>query len=87
MSIDHIGLFAINGIVLGAAYFFLIEALRYAEASMVSPFKYVTLLWVILLGQLIWGDVPGMQVLIGAVLIIASGWYILHRESNRRNAA
>jgi len=86
MSIDHIGLFAINGVVLGAAYFFLIEALRYAEASMVSPFKYVTLLWAILLGQLIWDDVPGAQVLIGAVLIIASGWYILHREKYRRNA-
>jgi drug/metabolite transporter (DMT)-like permease len=87
MSVGQIGLFAINGIVLGAAYFFLIEALRHAEASMVSPFKYVTLLWAILLGQVIWGDIPGAQVLMGAVLIIASGWYLLHREAKQRNAA
>jgi drug/metabolite transporter (DMT)-like permease len=87
MSVGQVGLFAINGIVLGTAYFFLIEALRHAEASVVSPFKYVSLLWAIVLGQLIWGDIPGAQVLIGAVLIIASGWYILHREAYRRNAA
>jgi drug/metabolite transporter (DMT)-like permease len=54
---------------------------------MVSPFKYVTLLWAILLGQVIWGDIPGAQVLMGAVLIIASGWYLLHREAKQRNAA
>ena len=87
MSTHHIALFAINGIVLGAAYFFLIEALRLAEASVVSPFKYVTLVWAILLGQLVWGDVPSAQVLIGAVLIVVSGWYILHRETKRRHAA
>jgi drug/metabolite transporter (DMT)-like permease len=87
MSMHHIGLFAINGIVLGAAYFFLIEALRLAEASMVSPFKYVTLIWAILLGRLLWGDVPGAPVLIGAALIVASGLYILHRETKRRNAS
>lgn len=83
MSMSAIGLFAINGLVLGGAYYFLIEALRHAEASMVSPFKYVTLVWAILFGQLVWGDIPAVQVLIGAALIVASGWYILRRETIR----
>lgn len=87
MSMHHIGLFAINGIVLGAAYFFLIEALRLAEASMVASFKYVTLVWAILLGRLLWGDVPGAPVSIGAALIVASGLYILHSETKRRHPA
>ena len=87
MSMHHIGLFAINGIVLGGAHFFLIEALRLAEASMVSPFKYVTLVWAVLFGLLLWGDAPGASVLIGAALIVASGLYILHRETKRRHTA
>jgi len=87
MSMWHIGLFAINGVVLGAAHFFLIEALRFAEASMVSPFKYVSLIWAILFGQMLWGDTPGARILIGAVLIVASGLYILRRETKRRPAA
>ena len=79
------GLFAANGLVLGGAYFFLIEALRLTEASVIAPFKYATLLWLVLLGMVLWDDIPDVRMFGGAALVVASGLYILHREL-RRNA-
>jgi len=80
ISAVQYGMFAINGLVLGGAYFFLVEALRLAEASVVTPYKYATLIWAILIGIAVWGDLPDLQMLGGAVLVVASGLYILHRE-------
>ena len=76
-------MFAINGFVLGGAYFFLVEALRHAEASVVTPYKYATLIWAILIGMVVWRDSPDLQMLAGAILVVASGLYILHRELRR----
>ena len=84
MEPRHYALFAVNGVVLGGAYFFLIEALRLAEASVVAPYKYVTLLWAILIGAVLWGDLPDIRMLSGALLIVASGLYILHHELTAR---
>ena len=84
MEPRHYALFAVNGLVLGGAYFFLIEALRLAEASVVAPYKYVTLLWAILIGMVLWGDLPDLRMLAGALLVVASGLYILHRELTAR---
>ena len=78
------GLFALNGLVIGGAHFLLIEAFRYGEAALVSPFKYSTVLWATIYGILLFGDVPERSTLIGAAVVIASGLYILHRERRRR---
>ena len=67
----------------GLAHLLSIMALAYAEASTVSPFKYLSLVWGAILGYLIWGDVPDAWVASGAVLVVASGLYILHRERLR----
>ena len=45
------------------------------------PFKYLTLLWAVLLGYVVWGDVPDFYMIVGAAFIIASGLYILYRET------
>lgn len=80
ISAVQYGMFAINGLVLGGAYFFLVEALRLAQASVVSPYKYATLVWAILIGVVVWGDLPDSGMFVGAFLVVASGLYILHRE-------
>ena len=85
ISAIQYGMFAINGLVLGGAYFFLVEALRLAEASLVTPYKYATLIWAILIGIAVWGDLPDLQMLGGAVLVVASGLYILHRVLRTAN--
>ena len=69
-----------NGILNGAAHFLIIEALRLGEASAVAPYKYTALIWGALLGIVIWGDLPDLWMISGAVLIVLSGLYLLRRE-------
>jgi drug/metabolite transporter (DMT)-like permease len=80
---QDIGVLAIGGLLVGAAHFLLIETFRWAEASLVAPFKYTTLIWGTVFGFIIWGDMPEQEVLSGAAVVIASGLYILRRETTR----
>ena len=77
-------LIALSGLLVGAAHFLMIESYRLAQAAVVAPFKYSAILWGVLLGYLIWGDLPDAWIMTGATLIVASGLYILHRESAAR---
>ncbi|GAB4173631.1 MAG: DMT family transporter [Thalassobaculales bacterium] len=81
-----LALLAVAAVMASIAHLLMIEAFRLAEAALVAPFKYSTMIWSVLLGWLIWGAVPGTQVWIGAALVVASGLYILHRERVRRRA-
>ncbi|TQV80723.1 DMT family transporter [Denitrobaculum tricleocarpae] len=81
---SDLGLFLLCGILLGFAHFLMIEAFRLAEAALVVPFKYVSLLWAVLLGLVIWGDIPDGWTFAGAGVVVASGLYILHRERIRK---
>jgi len=74
-------LLAIAGILIGGAQYLVIHAFYIAEASLIIPYKYVSLIWASLIGFVVWGDVPGSNVLLGAMLIVASGLYIAHREA------
>jgi drug/metabolite transporter (DMT)-like permease len=49
-----------------------------------SPFIYTQLVWAIALGYLVFADVPNGWTLAGAGIVVASGLYILHRETVRR---
>lgn len=78
-----LGLVAVTGVVLGVAQFLVIEAFRLGEAALVAPFKYSSVVWAILLGYLVWRDLPDAWVASGAVLVIGSGLFIWWRESLR----
>jgi len=58
-----------------------IHAFYIAEASLIIPYKYLSLIWASLYGFVIWGDVPGRNVMLGASLVVGSGLYIIHREA------
>lgn len=73
-----------SGILIGLAHFLLIECFRLAEAALVAPFKYSNLLWAILFGFIVWGDLPDSWTLTGAAIVVASGLYILRREAQLR---
>jgi drug/metabolite transporter (DMT)-like permease len=75
---------ALAGILQGAAHFVLIEAFRHGEAAVIAPFKYTALPWAALLGFMIFGQVPDLWIIAGALPVIGSGLYILHRERLRR---
>ena len=69
-----------SGLAGAVGHFCLIQALRYAPASVVAPFAYSSLLWATLLGFLVWREFPSINVWIGAALIVAAGLYIFVRE-------
>jgi drug/metabolite transporter (DMT)-like permease len=73
-------LLLVNGALNAGAHFLIIEALRLGEASLVSPFRYSGLIWAIMLGLVIWGDFPDIWTLSGALLLVASGVYIIERS-------
>jgi drug/metabolite transporter (DMT)-like permease len=73
-------LLAGSGLMGALGHFCIIEAFSNAQASVVSPFSYSSLIWATFMGFLVWGDLPTPDVLIGATLIIASGLYIFFRE-------
>lgn len=76
-----LGLFALAGTVLGGAHYLMIDTFRHAEAGLVAPFKYSTMIWAVLFGFALWGDIPDRWIFIGSALVIGSGLYILHREA------
>ena len=57
------------------------EAFRAAPVSVLGPFDYSGLLFAVLYGWLFWNEIPGWALLYGAPLIVASGLYILYRET------
>ncbi|NKB56525.1 MAG: EamA family transporter [Alphaproteobacteria bacterium] len=75
---------ALLGIIVGVAHWVMIEAYRFGEAAVVSPFKYTAIVWATLLGYFVWGTVPDAFIISGGALVIASGLYILHRETRRK---
>lgn len=76
-----------SGLLIGVAHYLMIEAFRYGEAALVSPFKYGNLLWATLFGFLLFGDLPDTMMLAGAGVLVASGLYILRRERKVRSRA
>lgn len=75
---------AVAGIGNGVAQYWWTRSLTLAPPSAVVPFNYLSLVWASLLGFAIWGDVPTPHLLVGAVVVVASGLYILWRETLRR---
>ena len=74
------------GLIGAAGQYLLFEGFRLAAASLVAPFEYSSLIWAFCLSYLIWGDIPHMQVFLGAGLIIASGLLIVLGERGVRRA-
>ncbi len=76
--------FLLTGLLTGVAHYMIVEAFRLCEAALVAPFKYTSVLWAIVLGYLIFGDIPELETLVGVSVVISSGLYILHRETRLR---
>ncbi len=70
-----------TGLIGSVANILLTVSLRYAEASLVTPTKYLNLVFAILLGYFIWSEIPKLLTLVGAGLIIISSMIIFMRES------
>lgn len=77
------GFLALSALFIVAGYQLAVEAFRHAEVPVIVPLRYTGLLWALLLGYLLWGDVPDELATAGIGLIVASGLYVFHRERVR----
>jgi drug/metabolite transporter (DMT)-like permease len=76
-----------NGVANAVGQYWWTRALHLAPASAISPFYYLSLIWASILGFAIWGEVPTISLGIGSAVVVASGLFLLWRESNARRAA
>ena len=74
-------IFAALGLSTILGYIFLTRAFMMAPTGLVAPFEYTVLIWAVIFGFLIWGEVPDKYVWTGAGIIILSGIYLIDRES------
>lgn len=70
-----------TGIAGGISQYWMTQAYRYAPAAVIAPFTYTAIIWATLFGWLVWSDLPSTFVVVGAAVVMASGLYILHRET------
>jgi drug/metabolite transporter (DMT)-like permease len=68
------------GLFSGLGHYLLIVGHRLAPASVLAPFIYTEIVWMIGLGYLVFGDAPNSWTLSGVAVVIASGLYLLYRE-------
>ena len=83
-TLPELGGLAVVGLIGGLSQILMTTAYRHAPASTLAPFGYISILWSTVLGYLIWSDLPGPRILIGAAVVILSGLYIIYRETMKR---
>ena len=80
------GWIVFNGVSNAVGQYWWTRALHLAPASAVAPFYYLSLIWASILGFAIWGDVPTIALVTGSVVVVASGLFLIWRESSARQA-
>jgi drug/metabolite transporter (DMT)-like permease len=77
-------LLTLAGLANGVAQYWWTKSLHIAPPSAVVPFNYLSLLWATIIGFAIWGDLPTLHLILGSGVLVATGLYILWRESGER---
>ena len=79
-SFNHFLILSLVGIFGGVSNLWLSQSYKYSEVSLVTPLKYLTLVFAIIFGYFIWDEIPTIKTLIGAFLVIISTLIIFRRE-------
>jgi drug/metabolite transporter (DMT)-like permease len=75
-----VGLMVLIGALGSGGHFLLIVGHRLAPASVLAPFIYTQVVWTTALGFLVFGDVPHRWTIVGGLIVVSSGLYLLNRE-------
>ena len=68
------------GFLGGTGHIFLTESYRYASASMVAPFDYTSMIWALVLGYAMFGEMPTVMIVVGSAIIAGAGLFVIWRE-------
>ena len=79
-SFNHFIILSLIGVFGGVSNLWLSQSYKYSEVSLVTPLKYLTLVFAIIFGYFIWDEIPTIKTLIGAFLVIISTLIIFRRE-------
>ena len=79
-SFKDLFLLSMVGVLGGLANLWLTQSYKFSEVSLVTPLKYLALVFAILFGYFIWNEVPTTKTLAGASLVIISSFIIFKRE-------
>jgi drug/metabolite transporter (DMT)-like permease len=74
------------GLFAAVGHFFMIKAHRYAPANVLSPFMYTELVWMVISGFLVFGDVPDGFTILGAAVVTGSGLFLIYAERRKSQA-
>jgi drug/metabolite transporter (DMT)-like permease len=72
------------GLIGGIAQLTMTRAFMQAPVAVIAPFEYSSMIWAVTIGYFFWGEVPDVWVWVGTVIVVASGLFILYRETRRR---
>lgn len=84
VSLQQLGLLSLAAALLAGGYFFIVNSMRHGEMTVVAPFRYTGLLVALLLGWMVWGELPNALAWAGIALLLASGLYLLFEGRSRR---
>ena len=87
ITMQHLGLLAAASVFLSGGYYLLINSMREGEMSVIAPFRYTGLLFALVLGYVVWSDVPNTLAWCGIALLVGAGLYVLHSERARTRVA
>lgn len=68
------------GVTGGLGQIFLTLSYRYADTSLIAPFDYFSMIWAVIIGYLVFADLPSVYVIIGGSIVVASGIFVIWRE-------
>lgn len=85
-NLEEAGLLALMGALGYVAHFTMLQSLSAADVSLVAPFNYVRVLWAIGLGYWWFAEIPGLWTFIGGGVVVASGLYVVWRETRKASA-
>jgi len=79
-STEAMLLIVASGVFVAGGFYCMVQAMRLGEISAVAPFRYGTMLWALLVGIVVWGEIPNLLAVIGILIVIAAGLAMFAHE-------
>jgi drug/metabolite transporter (DMT)-like permease len=86
-GVRELALLGVAAAFLAGGYLLLVQCMRSGEVSLTAPFRYIAVLFAMLLGYAVWNEIPSGWAWLGIALLVGSGLYMLHSERGRTRAA